>query len=147
MSQFYFAYGSNMDEMQMQFRCPTSTLIGPGILRNHFFLINSRGVASVAPADGHDVYGLIWKVSEEDECALDRYEGVARGYYVKREFSVVQADGSAATTLVYVASENEPGKSRLGYIDKICRAASDHAFPQGYVEELKTWQPTSNEST
>ena len=35
MKKLYIAYGSNMDEEQMAFRCPTATLVGTAIVEGY----------------------------------------------------------------------------------------------------------------
>jgi hypothetical protein len=67
-----------MDEEQMAIRCPNAKLLGRACLREHSFLINSRGVASVIPAQNRVVHGLLWTITDTDEKALDGYEGVRK---------------------------------------------------------------------
>lgn len=127
----------------MASRCPGSQLVGPARLMAHIFLINGRGFASVIPALDRVVHGLLWKITPADEAALDRYEGVVGGYYLK-EFVAVHLDGSseAVQALVYVASNNRPGAPQPGYLEKIARAARRHGFPAEYVADLEAWMTT-----
>ena len=145
--RLYFAYGSNMDEAQMAFRCPESELAGSATLTGYKFLINERGVASIVDEAGHSVTGLLWRISRADEKRLDSFEGVASGHYAKRVASVRQDDGTTADALMYVASSNKPGTPRPGYMEKIVQAARDHKHPAPSIEELKSWLLTSRQST
>src|SRR5436190_1341322 len=76
-----FAYGSNMDPLQMQQRCPGAEAIGNGILRGHrlcFPRLSERrgcGVASVEPASGNEVWGVVYRLGAADLAALDGFEG------------------------------------------------------------------------
>ena len=141
--RYYFAYGSNMDEKQMTSRCPSAQLAGRARLLAHSFLINERGVASVIPEQECVTHGLLWTITPAGEKALDRYEGAARGHYVK-EVVDVQPDGSGETVqaLIYLASNNRPGVPRSGYLERIIQAAREHGFPREYVTELESWMAT-----
>ena len=145
--RLYFAYGSNMEEAQMAFRCPGSTSLGIAWLTNHRFIINDRGVASIVESEGRVVYGLLWDISETDERQLDRYEGVRKGFYRKSTVSVGVQENQTVDALVYVASSNEHGKPRPGYMERIIRAAKDLGVPTQVLEEFKTWLEIEAQST
>jgi hypothetical protein len=71
-----------MSVAQMARRCPGSIFKGPAILDSFQWQINQRGVANVVKSDGnHLVEGLLYMVTTEDESALDRNEGVSKGFY------------------------------------------------------------------
>jgi gamma-glutamylcyclotransferase (GGCT)/AIG2-like uncharacterized protein YtfP len=144
--RLYFAYGSNLNEAQMALRCPDSKTVGIAKLENHRFLINDRGVASIAESQDKVVYGLLWSISESDERQLDRYEGVRKGYYRKSTVSVRPQVNQTEDALVYIASSNEHGKPRPGYMEKIIRAAVGLGFPTQNLEELNSWLVTDAQS-
>ena len=103
----YVAYGSNMSIEQMRLRCPTATLIGTGLLRDHRLLFRTH--ATVEPAKGYEVPVLLWSLDAESERALDRYEGYradGRGYY-RKEFVRVRRDdtGGYPKTMMYVMND------------------------------------------
>lgn len=137
--RLYFAYGSNMDEAQMAFRCPNSVRLGTGRLDGFRFLINERGVASIEDRKGSIVHGLLWNISESDGKHLDRYEGVKTGLYFKRTVPVTAQDNRFVEALTYVASSNKSGTPRTGYLEKIIHSAVNLGFPPPYVEELNSW--------
>src|ERR1039458_8707298 len=142
--RYYFAYGSNIAKEQMASRCPGSQLAGRAQLLAHSFLINERGVASVAPARDCVTQGLLWTVTPADERALDRFEGIAKGYYLKKVVAVHPDDSNEVVeALIYVASNNSPGIPRPGYLEKIIPAACERGFPPEYVAELESWIPTN----
>lgn len=141
--RYYFAYGSNMAKEQMASRCPGSQLAGRAQLLAYSFLINERGVASVAPARNCITQGLLWTLTPADEKALDQFEGVGGGLYLKKVVAVHPNDGSEAVqALIYVASNNRPGIPRPGYLEKIIPAACECGFPPEYVAELESWMAT-----
>ena len=76
-----FAYGSNMDPVQMRQRCPGAETIGNGVLRDHRLcfprLSDKRGcgVSSVEPAVGQEVWGVVYRLNATDLASLDGFEG------------------------------------------------------------------------
>lgn len=138
----YFAYGSNIDEAQMQMRCPDAVRVSLGAVEGWRFTINSRSVATVVHEDASLVYGVLWHISDDDEQSLDGYEGVGPGLYSKTVAQVRTEDGKSSDALVYVAADDQPGHPRTGYLERIVTAALEAGCPSGYIEELRTWSAT-----
>ncbi len=139
--RLYFAYGSNMDELQMHERCPHAVQVDVAFLQGHKFIINRRGVASIVAEDSSNVYGTLWRISGTDERTLDMYEGVPN-HYTKQTMRVSMAQGTPQTALVYVATDEKLGYARNGYLETIVSAATEHGLPESYIEELKQWFKT-----
>jgi len=76
----YFAYGSNLEPDQMRTRCPESRILCRAILPDHVLVFRgfSRdwegAVATVEPAPGEVVHGVVFEVTPADIDSLDRYE-------------------------------------------------------------------------
>lgn len=88
MKKLYAAYGSNMDEGQMAYRCPGSVLYGKGMLYGYHLLFKGSQTGSYATIEEEaptteGVPVLLWLITEDDERRLDRYEGYPRFYYKK----------------------------------------------------------------
>lgn len=138
MTTLYFAYGSNMDQEQMHYRCPDATLIDTAVLPGYRFVINDRGVATIIPEEEAAVPGVVWQVSSSDESALDRYEGYRLGMYDKCFRSVTDEMGSPV--LVYIDHiHTSLGASRDGYLDRIIHAAEVHGLPESHLNMLRLW--------
>jgi cation transport regulator ChaC len=135
----YFAYGSNMDLVQMSNRCERAATVSAADLPLHRFIINSRGVATVVPDPASTVQGLLWRITKEDERSLDRHEGVVQGTYKKAFVEVSVPGGGKVRALVYVATDSTPGEARPGYMEKIVSAAEACGLPKTYVDQLKPW--------
>ena len=133
----YFAYGSNMDVRQMAIRCPDAVILGPASLPAHAFLINTRGFATVIPAPNQVVHGVLWEISPADKARLDRYEGVASGFYRKDIVRVRVKDGTETDALIYLASDARPGQARPGYMERILEAAEHCHLPETYIATLR----------
>ena len=136
----YFAYGSNMDRDTMAVRCPASRPLGVGRLARHRFVIMREGYASVVRDPGRSVWGLVWDLALADMPALDRYEGVGGGLYVKVQQAVISQQGPRRV-LVYVGRNAGPGRPLPGYMQGVVAAARLAALPVGYLGELETWLP------
>ena len=138
--QIYFSYGANMVTESMATRCPGAQLVGPARLDGHAFLINARHFATITPAAGKQVHGVLWRLTEDDRSALDEYEGVAIGLYRRHTVRVETADGRSEEALAYMARDRTPTRTRDEYLDHIVRAAREHGFPDDYLTELEGWR-------
>ena len=84
MSKYYIAYGSNLNANQMKRRCPTAKVVGTGFIEDYELLFKGSktgGYLTIEKAEGKSLPVAIWKVTELDEQALDRYEGYPTFYY------------------------------------------------------------------
>jgi hypothetical protein len=131
----YFAYGSNMDRAAMAKRCPASKPLGLGRLPRHRFLINTDGYATIVRDPRESVHGLLWDLALRDVAALDRYEGLSEGLYVKISQSVITNAGPKRA-LVYVGRSAEPGKARPGYLEGVIAAAKVAGLPEAYIAKI-----------
>ncbi len=136
----YFAYGSNLDTAAMAVRCPASKPVGPARLARHRFLIAKEGYASILRDPRRTVWGLVWDIPFADMPALDRYESVASGLYVKLMQPVITKTGSRRA-LVYVARSVGTGQPRPGYLEGVTAAARAAGLPEDYIAEMEQWLP------
>lgn len=73
MKKLYIAYGSNMDEEQMAFRCPTATLVGTAIVEGYELMFKGSrtgSYATIEPKEGSIVPVLVWEIGQMDERRL-----------------------------------------------------------------------------
>ena len=63
----YIAYGSNMSENQMAFRCPGARLIGTGYLPNHRLEFYLHATVERRRVSGPGVPVAVWEIDEVDE--------------------------------------------------------------------------------
>jgi hypothetical protein len=136
----YFAYGSNMDRAAMAARCPASQPLGLARLARHRFVVTREGYASVLRDPRRVVWGLVWDMAFADMPALDRYESVAGGLYVKLTQSVITERG-ARRALIYVGRSAGTGQPRPGYLEGVAAAARDAGLPPDYIAEIEAWSP------
>ena len=136
----YFAYGANMSVQGMAVRCPGARVLGPATLDGHAFRINANHFATIVPAAGKRVHGILWLLRDEHRAALDEYEGVPFGMYRRHSLRVTTDDGDPRTALAYIARDATPTRTRGEYLDVILAAARAHGFPPEYVDEIADWQ-------
>ena len=74
----YFAYGSNLNHEHMLWRCKDATCLGKHTLQGYQLVF--RFYADIIPSQDNTVIGGLWEISENDEAALDRYEGYPNLY-------------------------------------------------------------------
>ena len=68
----YFAYGSNMNWLQMQNRCPSARFLYRAVLPDYKLAFTRKsvkrgcGVADVVPARGQNAWGVVYEISNLD---------------------------------------------------------------------------------
>ena len=134
----HFAYGSNMSRPAMAARCPGAVALGTAVLAGWRFIINVDGYATVVSEPGGVVHGVLWRLSPRDLAALNAYEAVDTGLYLRRTLPVTCA-GIRRPALVYVARRSALGRPRPGYLAAVLDAARDWRLPQDYVQTLQRW--------
>lgn len=136
--RLYIAYGSNLNLMQMERRCPTAKAVGTALLRN--WRLRFRGgrlsaVATVEKANGYKVPVLVWKLQPEDERALDRYEGWPHLY--RKEMLRVAVNGKRVYTMIYIMNEsgNPYGTPSEHYLNTILEGYKTAGFDTAPLTE------------
>ena len=135
----YFAYGSNMDEGQMQQRCPGAKNISVAKLLGYRFDLDSEGFATVLTTPNTEVWGMLWEISDDNKEILDRYEGVAKGSYRPVVMPVAHEVG-ITDALVYMSCRGRnTGKRTQGYLEKIMLAVDHWQLPEWYISYVRTF--------
>jgi Gamma-glutamyl cyclotransferase, AIG2-like len=139
----HFAYGSNMSRALMRRRCPTAEAAGLARLDGWRFICTHDGYASIVPALGSAVHGVLWRLTPRDLAALNAYESLDSGLYQRRVLPVRQAR-RIVPALAYVGRSPGEGRPRPGYQDAVVvPAARDWGLPPAYIAELARWSPSA----
>lgn len=132
------AYGSNMSKAQMAYRCPDAELLGASELKDWRLLFKGSHTgryATIEPCEGCAVPLLVWRISQRDEASLDRYEGVAGGFY-RKELVRIPLDGKTVEAMVYVMDERRsPGIPEEWYYSVIEDAYLEFGFDTSILEK------------
>ena len=145
--KLYFAYGSNINLEQMDYRCPDATVVGPVVLENYELLFRRGGFATIAPKEGGRVHGLLWSITPECERSLDLYEGYPRFY--GKEMMDVELDGKTISAMVYVMTPGQEfgipsdhyanviweGYESAGFDTQVLEDAINHAYELTFRQE------------
>ncbi len=137
-----------MASTQMAERCPGSVSLGRVRLRGYRlafdFWSTRRGglVADILPdasdTDDAEVWGVLWRVTEEHATALDRYEGVARGSYRREPVRVESDAGEPIDAFAYVICDpGEEGPTTDAYRALLLEGAREFGFPPPYLAMLE----------
>lgn len=122
--RYYIAYGSNLNIRQMRCRCPGARIIGTSEIKDYELLFkgSKTGVyLTIEPKAGSRVPVAVWSVTEEDEAALDRYEGFPAFYYKAEMELPVKGIRTGRVRnrkcFVYIMHEDRPiGMPSLSYV-------------------------------
>lgn len=144
--RLYFAYGSNMNEMQINQRCQSPQVVCAARLSDYslkFFGESKRwdgALETVVPEPGSEVWGVTYKLDFLDAEYLDAWQDVrldGTGPYF--HFPVkVEANGILYSVLLYKRDIN--GEARLPsteYLQHIINGACQRNLPKDYIEKLR----------
>lgn len=126
-NRLYIAYGSNLNMKQMARRCPGAKVVAKSWIHDHRLVFQGMAFgahANIIPEEGYDVPVAIWEITARDEWELDRYEGVAGGYYTK-ETMEVEVAGKIKKALVYIMTPHFYGIPSDAYLKCIAEGYRD----------------------
>ena len=130
----YWSYGSNCYGARMLARCPRARLFSTAVLRDYRLV--ERLYADIEEAPGNAVYGVLWRITDEDRHRLDRCEGVAKGIYIRSTFCV-QCGQEVYLAFTYVMTpEARCQRDGMPYPEgyrRICSAGvRQHGLPDAF---------------
>ena len=139
-ARLYFAYGANLDREAMRDRAPEALFMGIGRIPGWRVVLAKSGYASIEPWPAGRVEGAIWQIQESDESALDEFEEIRQGLYVKGELTAETGSG-VKPVLVYIESgrleRNEATGSDPEYLENVILAAESLGLTESYLAELR----------
>ena len=135
----YFAYGSNINLGQMEYRCPDASVVGPVVLEGWELLFRRGGFATIAPKEGKTVQGLLWSITQSCERSLDRYEGYPR-FYDKKMVTVRDSEGRSLSVMAYIMDDRfrEPMLPTESYYNGILEGYQQNGLPVSALK--KAWE-------
>lgn len=151
---YYFAYGSNLDLLQMQLRCPeaqfvsTAKLDGYRICFPRKSFVRDCAVISIEPSMSECVWGALYELDGTDIARLDEREGYdkrrdrALNQYNRITVRVEVADDHPVVAEVYVATpSSDPGLPSPHYIGYLVAAAAECGLPKSHLVKLAQHMP------
>jgi gamma-glutamylcyclotransferase len=144
MTEWYFAYGSNLWIEQMTERTGPigQGAHAPRIARLDSFRLvfnmhgNDRQVFANIMSPGEGVLGVVYRCSSEALRKLDAYEeGYERGY-----IEVVLENGEKLNAVTYFAKTTHVGdcsQPSAAYLQRILKGARQHGLSDAYIRGLE----------
>ena len=121
----YFAYGSNLNQEQMNERCSDSRPLFKATLHEYKLIFAgwSRSwdgsVASIEPSPGTSVVGGVYEISESDRKSLDEWGGYPANYD-RIHVVVATEEGNQVEAMTYIkvdrSQQSYPSKKYLAVI-------------------------------
>lgn len=149
----YFAYGSNMLETRLKdpSRAPSALCIGIGILSGHRIRFNKVGKDGSAKCNVQEtrllddiVFGVIYRIADEEILSLDKIEGVSIGGYLRREVKVeISGSDTEMMANTYIADQQCVKDDMLPfewYKALVVAGAIEHNLPKDYIQLLRLQQ-------
>ena len=144
----YFAYGSNLEPVQMAQRCPDHRVVGRAVLRGHRIRFRGYGrdwqgaVATVEPDPARDVHGVVFALTENDYRTLDGYEGydgpgAESSLYDRVRVKVEVEGGKMIDVETYVIRPLPEGEPSRRYRDAIVRGMRHHGLPAEAIAAIE----------
>jgi hypothetical protein len=137
----YAAYGSNMDPKQMLERAPHSPHRGTGWVEGWRLTFGGEEIgwegslATLVESPGEHVFVSLYDLTEQDEKALDQWEGADLHRYSKIRVRVHTLDGEHLS-FIYVLNGFEGGLPSKRYLAIMLDAAIAAGAPVDYLEDL-----------
>ena len=107
----YFAYGSNLDWVQMKTRCPSVTFVSRAKLKDHRLAFTRKstrrgcGSADAVADECYNIWGVVYEIHERDVGSLDEAEGFfpgrAQNAYTRQERHVSEDGDEQKPLLVH----------------------------------------------
>lgn len=130
--RLYVAYGSNLHKREMRRRCPDAIAIGAFYMTDARLVF--RGVADIEYAADQRVPCGLWRVSPQDEIALDRYEGVKGGFYYREMGIKIEYRKKVYSPLVYLMCSRGVYPPAEDYVARIRQGYRDFGLDQSYLD-------------
>lgn len=134
----YIAYGSNLHEEQMAFRCPGAKVICTGVVEDYALVYRGSktgAYATIIPCKGEYVPVAVWEINKDHELSLDIYEGFPR-FYHKEDLEVTLENGRKIKAMAYIMFEEaKPGYPSMRYLETCSQGYLDQGLDMMKFEE------------
>ncbi len=148
----YFAYGANIDPLQMRPRCPAAQVRGTARLDGYrlcfprYSFVRQSALASIEKAAEGMVWGALYEIEEGDLPRFDQYEGFysprhhGDNTFNRIDVEVRHKEGDTVRAFTYQANPMAyAGEPSYEYLNQIARCAATLGFPDDYLDRLRDW--------
>ncbi|XP_017556063.1 gamma-glutamylcyclotransferase a [Pygocentrus nattereri] len=148
----YFAFGSNLLKERLQLKNPSAVFHCVGRLKGYALkfglwgdYVDCRwhgGVATIEESPDEDVWGVVWKMGEDNLTSLDKQEEVDKGVYSPLEVKVETETGPIFCR-TYKMNKFRPHLPSPQYKEVVCLGAQQNGLPQEYIDMLQAVETNS----
>jgi gamma-glutamylcyclotransferase (GGCT)/AIG2-like uncharacterized protein YtfP len=136
----YFAYGSNMSTPRLRERVPSCEFVTTAKLHGYQLRFHKRSIdksskcnALYTGVDTDIIWGTVFNIAIVDKKALDRAEGLGRGYNEKA-VDLITPTGEQLKAMTYCAESTAIAENLAPYTwykDLVLNGAVEHGPPHG----------------
>lgn len=136
----YLAYGSNLSTARFRRRLPGAKPLGVAHLDGCSLQFHKRGMDGSAKCnafvDGGCLWGVLYRIGDDERAELDRIEGLGRGYRAAQVTVSLGLERVAAHT--YLATHVD-GRLRPfdWYREHVLWGAREWCLPGAYIEHIR----------
>lgn len=146
-----FAYGANMNPGLMAERCPEFRTIGVARVMDYrlcfprFSRERQCATASIEPAAGNAVWGVLYEIPPHDLPVLNYHEGydpavlVTRNERILREVTALRLGGAAEVKAMayFAVPDGTDALPSRAYLESIIDGANFHGLPKACIAALE----------
>jgi hypothetical protein len=139
----YFAYGSNMDHVQMQVRCPgqeaaigVARLAGYALAFTRWSRSWNSGTADILPERMSEVWGVLYDLTLDNLRRMDQFADYPNSYV--RQDIFLEYEGETIPSFTYVAIRQGIFAPSKSYVNKMIMGAEENHIPESYIVLLKS---------
>jgi len=150
----YFAFGADLDPVEMRSRFPEHRIVGVAALRDHRLAFTrfapewGGGLAGVQTHHGDSVWGIVVDLPDQDVTRLDELEGFRANddQHNRSDRRIVTVDLTRPDddsvprrlrAFVYVPRPSNPSPPSTRYLETLLRGAAAWRLPEDYVARLR----------
>jgi hypothetical protein len=138
-TSLYWAYGSNLNKVQMKRRCPKARPLGKLPIQGGELVF--RSVADVVSREDSIAMGGLWHITKDCEAVLDAYEGVGQGFY-RKSYMIADHRGETVEILFYQMNSRGIMPPPKHYFQAILQGYEDFGLDKEFLHEAleRSWK-------
>lgn len=147
LAPLYFAYGFNLNLMQMRQKCPKAAVAGIARLPGYkigFYehtVVWDGAMETIIPDLQSQVWGVLYALSASEWEELDSHEDAradGSGAYFHYPVEVIAADGAVRQAMVFLKARlGNPELPGTEYMNILLQGAEEQGLPAEYITHLR----------
>lgn len=147
LAPLYFAYGFNLNLMQMRQKCSKARVIGIARLPGYkvgfyeYTVVWDGAMETIIPDSQSQVWGVLYALSASEWEELDSHEDAradGSGAYFHFPVEVIAADGNARQAMVFLKARlGKPELPGTEYMNILLQGAEEQGLPPEYITQLR----------